>query len=351
MNILITGGCGFIGSALIRRILAQTDHCVVNLDSLTYAANPANLAQVADSSRYHFLKQDIRETDALIEAFDTHSPDAVIHLAAESHVDRSIEGPLVFSDTNVTGTASLLHAARLYWTALDDTMRDAFRFVHVSTDEVFGSLGPSGTFDEHSPYQPNSPYAASKAGADMMVRAWHETYGFPAVISNCSNNYGPYQFPEKLIPVVILSALAGQPIPIYGDGLNVRDWLLVDDHADALLRILDRGTPGQIYPVGGGTECSNIEIVRQICALLDQKSPGPQPYAEQITFVTDRPGHDRRYAINPARMAQELDWTAAHAFTDGLETTVDWYLANRAWCRASLERVSANASLERLGLV
>ncbi len=345
MKILVTGGAGFIGSAVVRLAVAR-GHDVVNLDALTYAACLDNLAGVADSPHYAFEHADIRDRAALDRIFATHAPDAVMHLAAESHVDRSIDGPGDFVSTNITGTYNLLEAARAYW---DGRGRpEGFRFHHVSTDEVFGSLGPEGAFTEDTPYDPRSPYSASKAASDHLVRAWFHTYGLPVVMSNCSNNYGPYQFPEKLIPVVILGALAGQPLPIYGDGANVRDWLHVEDHADALLLVLREGAPGRSYNIGGENERSNLELVRALCAILDERRPKPQgSYADQITFVADRPGHDARYAIDPARMRAELGWRPSVTVEEGLARTVDWYLANEAWWRALQSRDGVG---QRLGV-
>ena len=343
MKILVTGGAGFIGSAVVRAAIARGDH-VVNLDALTYAACLDNVASVADSPRYAFEQADIRDRDALARIFAEHAPDAVMHLAAESHVDRSIDGPLAFVDTNVAGTAALLEAARAHW---ERRGRDAaFRVLHVSTDEVFGALTPADPpFTEATPYAPRSPYAASKAASDHLVRAWHETWGLPVVITNCSNNYGPFQFPEKLIPVVILNALAGRPIPVYGTGENVRDWLHVGDHATALLRVLDAGAPGRTYAIGGEAEVQNIELVRMICALLDDRRPG-RAHGDLITFVTDRPGHDLRYAIDPARIREELGWRPSVTLAEGLAQTVDWYLENEPWWQALAGRAGVG---QRLG--
>jgi len=299
MKILVTGGAGFIGSAVIRRAIAD-GHSVVNVDALTYAACLDNVASVADAPGYVFEHADIRDAAAMSAILDRHQPDAIMHLAAESHVDRSIDGPAAFIDTNLTGTYVLLEAARAYWVGAGRP--EHFRFHHISTDEVFGSLGKTGFFTEDSPYQPNSPYSASKAGSDHLVRAWRETYGLPVVLTNCSNNYGPYQFPEKLIPVVILSALAGKPIPIYGKGDNIRDWLHVDDHAEALLLVLEKGELGRSYNIGGENEMTNLDLVRMLCSILDRLKPGETPYADLITFVADRPGHDQRYAIDPTRI-------------------------------------------------
>jgi dTDP-glucose 4,6-dehydratase len=329
MKLLVTGGAGFIGSAVVRQAVARGNE-VVNLDALTYAACLENVACVADSPLYVFEQADIRDRSALTQIFDTHQPDAVMHLAAESHVDRSIDGPGDFISTNVTGTYELLEVARSYW---QDKGRPAhFRFHHISTDEVFGSLGPAGQFTETTPYDPRSPYSASKAASDHLVQAWHHTYGLPVVMTNCSNNYGPYHFPEKLIPVIILNALAGKPLPIYGDGSNVRDWLFVEDHADALLLVLEKGVLGRSYNIGGENERSNLELVRMLCTILDQKQPKERgSYADQITFVSDRPGHDARYAIDPTRIRTELGWRPSVTVEQGLERTVEWYLANETW--------------------
>ncbi len=331
MKILVTGGAGFIGSAVVRLAVAR-GHAVVNLDALTYAACLDNVASVADSPLYAFEHADIRDRAALDRIFARHRPDAVMHLAAESHVDRSIDGPGDFIETNITGTYTLLEAARAWW---QQSGRPAsFRFHHVSTDEVFGSLGPEGLFTEDTPYAPNSPYSASKAASDHLVRAWGETYGLPVVLSNCSNNYGPFQFPEKLIPVVILNALAGREIPIYGRGDNVRDWLYVEDHADALLTVLTRGRVGRSYNIGGENALSNLELVHRICAILDRLQPGKRPCSSLITHVADRPGHDARYAIDPSRIRGELNWRPSVTVDQGLEKTVQWYLDNRAWWQA-----------------
>ena len=331
MKLLVTGGAGFIGSAVVRLAVAR-GHRVVNLDALTYAACLQNVAPVADAPGYVFEHADIRDASALARVFAQHRPDAVLHLAAESHVDRSIDGPGAFIDTNVTGTYTLLQAARAFWEGAGRPA--AFRFHHVSTDEVYGSLGPEGQFTEDTPYAPNSPYSASKAASDHLVRAWGETYGLPVLLTNCSNNYGPYHFPEKLIPVVILNALAGREIPIYGTGANVRDWLYVEDHADALLTVLAKGAVGRSYNIGGENELSNLDLVRQICGILDEMRPGPVRYRDLITFVADRPGHDARYAIDPARMRGELGWRPSVTVEEGLRRTVRWYLDNEDWWRA-----------------
>lgn len=343
MKILVTGGAGFIGSAVIRLAVSR-GQAVVNLDALTYAACLENVASVADSPLYRFEKADIRDRPALDRLFATHKPDAVMHLAAESHVDRSIDGPEDFIATNITGTFNLLEAARAYW--IDQGKPEQFRFHHISTDEVFGSLGPTGQFIEQTPYDPRSPYSASKAASDHLVRAWHETYGLPVVITNCSNNYGPFHFPEKLIPVVILNAITGKPIPVYGQGENVRDWLYVEDHAEALLLVLEKGQPGRSYNIGGENERRNIDLVRTICAVLDAKRPKPQGhYADQILFVTDRPGHDARYAIDPSRISRELGWHPSVTVEEGLAKTVQWYLDNEEWWRPLQARQGVGARL------
>ncbi len=345
MKILITGGAGFIGSAVVRQAIAA-GHSVVNVDVLTYAACLENLASVVSSPLYAFEKADIGDGAAMARIFAAHQPDLVMHLAAESHVDRSIDGPKAFIETNVMGTFCLLEVARNYWQ--DRGRPENFRFHHISTDEVYGSLGDQGQFTESTPYAPTSPYSATKAASDHLVRAWYETYGLPVVITNCSNNYGPFHFPEKLIPVIILRALAGDDIPIYGAGKHVRDWLYVEDHADALLTVLRRGKIGRTYNIGGENEVSNIEIARMICAILDKVRPGTRPYAEQIKFVKDRPGHDMRYAIDPARIRDELGWRPSVTLQQGLQKTVAWYLENENWWRALLDRTGVG---ERLGTV
>ncbi len=344
MRILVTGGAGFIGSAVIRRAIAD-GHEVVNVDVLTYAACLDNIACVSDAPGYAFEQADIRDAEAMATVLDKHQPDTIMHLAAESHVDRSIDGPAAFIDTNITGTYVLLEAARAYWMAKGKP--ESFRFHHISTDEVFGSLGATGFFTEDSPYQPNSPYSASKAGSDHLVRAWAETYGLPIVLTNCSNNYGPFQFPEKLIPVVILKALSGQPIPIYGKGDNIRDWLHVEDHAEALLLVLEKGELGRSYNIGGENEMTNLDLVKMLCGVLDKLKPGETPYADLITFVTDRPGHDARYAIDPTRIREELNWRPSHTPETGLEQTVQWYLDNEDWWQALQARAGVG---ERLGV-
>ncbi|WP_374424004.1 dTDP-glucose 4,6-dehydratase [Paracoccus sp. (in: a-proteobacteria)] len=343
MKILVTGGAGFIGSAVVR-LAVRRGHEVVNLDSLTYAANLDNVAPVSNSPLYSFVEADLRDRASLDRALDSHKPDAIMHLAAESHVDRSIDGPGDFIETNITGTYNLLEAARAYWTR--QGRPEGFRFHHISTDEVFGSLGETGQFTEETSYDPRSPYSASKAASDHLVRAWHETYGLPVVLTNCSNNYGPYHFPEKLVPVVILNALHGQPIPVYGDGGNVRDWLYVEDHADALLLVLEKGELGRSYNIGGENEARNIDLVRTICAEMDRLRPENAPHDRLITFVTDRPGHDRRYAIDPTRIRTELGWRPSVTVEEGLRRTVEWYLDNQAWWQPLLSRQGVG---ERLG--
>jgi len=328
MKILVTGGAGFIGSAVVRQAIAA-GHSVVNVDCLTYAACLENVAGVAGNPGYAFEPVNICDAAEIARIFQDHRPDAVMHLAAESHVDRSIDGPGAFIETNVTGTFTLLEAARTYWQAQGQP--EGFRFHHISTDEVFGSLGATGKFTESTPYDPRSPYSASKAASDHLVRAWHETYGLPVVVTNCSNNYGPFHFPEKLIPVVILNALAGRPIPIYGAGLNVRDWLYVEDHAEALLQVIQHGVVGRSYAIGGENEATNLDLVQMICGILDTLRPSSQPYARLITHVRDRPGHDQRYAIDPTRIREELGWRPSVTLEEGLRKTVQWYLENEAW--------------------
>jgi dTDP-glucose 4,6-dehydratase len=348
MKILVTGGAGFIGSAVVRLAVARGHH-VVNLDALTYAACLDNVASVAGSPLYAFEQADIRDRAALDRVFAAHQPDAVMHLAAESHVDRSIDAPGDFIETNITGTYNMLEAARSYWTA--QGRPEGFRFHHVSTDEVYGSLSadPAEKFTEDTAYDPRSPYSASKAASDHLVRAWFETFDLPMVLTNCSNNYGPYHFPEKLIPVAILNALAGKALPIYGDGSNVRDWLYVEDHADALLLVLAKGEIGRTYNIGGENERSNLDLVKTLCGILDRKRPRAdgKPYADQIEFVTDRPGHDARYAIDPARIRAELGWRPSVTVDEGLERTVQWYLDNEEWWRALQARKGVG---ERLGI-
>ncbi|MBB5223788.1 dTDP-glucose 4,6-dehydratase [Amaricoccus macauensis] len=346
MRLLVTGGAGFIGSAVARQAISD-GHEVIVLDALTYAANPANLDSIAASNRYSFEQADIRDRAALDGIFARHTPDAVMHLAAESHVDRSIDGPAAFIDTNITGTYTLLEAARAYWGGSRDKPGRDFRFHHISTDEVFGTLGETGLFTETTAYAPNSPYSASKAASDHLVRAWHETYGLPVVLSNCSNNYGPFHFPEKLIPVVILNALAGKAIPVYGRGDNVRDWLYVEDHATALLAVASRGKVGESYNIGGNAEATNLSIVERICGLMDEMHPEGAPHVRLIEFVTDRPGHDFRYAIDASKIREELGWEPSVTLDEGLRQTVRWYLENRDWWQAIQAR---GHKLERLGL-
>ncbi len=346
-RILVTGGAGFIGSAVIRQLLAETGAFVVNLDALTYAANLASLPGAGENPRYVFERADIRDGAALARIFAAHRPDAVMHLAAESHVDRSIDGPGDFIETNITGTYRLLEAARAYWSGLEGEARAGFRFHHISTDEVFGSLGPEGLFTETTPYRPRSPYSASKAASDHLVRAWHETYGLPVVLTNCSNNYGPYQFPEKLIPLMILKGLAGQTLPVYGKGENVRDWLYVEDHARALRLVLERGGVGESYNIGGLCERTNLSVVHTLCDLLDELNPAGAPHRRLIGFVADRPGHDLRYAIDAARIQRELGWRPRESFETGMRKTVEWYLGNRPWWRSI---VDGSYQGQRLGL-
>jgi dTDP-glucose 4,6-dehydratase len=334
MKVLVTGGAGFIGSAVVRHLLSETDAAVVNLDKLTYAANLASLAMVEANPRYAFERADIADAEAVRAIFASHRPDAVMHLAAETHVDRSIDGPAAFIQTNVVGTTVLLEAARDYWTGLPAAAAGRFRFHHVSTDEVFGSLGPTGAFTETTPYQPNSPYSASKAGSDHLVRAWHATYGLPIVLSNCSNNYGPCHFPEKLIPLIILKGLHQEDLPVYGRGDQVRDWLYVEDHARALYAVLTRGRVGESYNVGGAAERTNLAVVAAVCDRLDALRPDGAPRRRLIRFVADRPGHDQRYAMDTTKIQAELGWRPRESFESGLDKTVRWYLDNPAWWQA-----------------
>ena len=353
MKFLVTGGAGFIGSALIRALIGETQHQVVNVDKLTYAGNLESLASVSSSDRYHFERVDICDRQAISHVFQKYSPDVVIHLAAESHVDRSIEAPGNFIQTNVIGTYVLLEAARSYFSLLPERQKDSFRFHHVSTDEVYGDLeDPSGLFREDTPYAPSSPYSASKAGSDHLVRAWGRTFGLPVVITNCSNNYGPFHFPEKLIPLIIINALGGKPLPVYGEGRQIRDWLFVEDHARALVQVATEGVVGETYNIGGYNEKTNIEVVQAVCSLLDELAPstmeGIHRYEQLITYVADRPGHDVRYAIDASKIERELGWKPRETFESGLRKTVEWYLANEPWWRAILEGTYQG---ERLGLL
>ncbi|HDY8131395.1 TPA: dTDP-glucose 4,6-dehydratase [Vibrio vulnificus] len=351
MKILVTGGAGFIGSAVIRHIINHTQDSVVNLDKLTYAGNLESLSDVAESSRYVFEQVDICDRAELDRVFAQHKPDAVMHLAAESHVDRSIDGPAAFIETNIVGTYNLLEAARAYWLTLEESVKAHFRFHHISTDEVYGDLeGTDDLFTETTSYAPSSPYSASKASSDHLVRAWQRTYGFPTLVTNCSNNYGPYHFPEKLIPLMILNALDGKPLPVYGDGMQIRDWLFVEDHARALYKVVTEGEIGETYNIGGHNEKANIEVVKTICDLLEELRPnkpaGVESYESLITYVKDRPGHDVRYAIDATKIAQELNWTPEETFDSGIRKTVEWYLNNQQWWQRVID---GSYSLERLG--
>jgi dTDP-glucose 4,6-dehydratase len=349
LRILVTGGAGFIGSALVRHLISNTPHIVLNIDALTYAGNLQSVASVATSDRYQFAQVNICDTSKITKLMATFKPDVVTHLAAESHVDRSIDGPAAFIETNLVGTFSLLSAALEYWRTLDPVSKNAFRFHHISTDEVFGALGKEGYFTENTSYDPRSPYSASKAGSDHLVSAWHHTYGLPVLITNCSNNYGPYHFPEKLIPLTIIKCLAGEPLPVYGKGDNVRDWLFVDDHVRALHAVFERGRVGESYMIGGRSERTNISVVEAICDTLDRLLPRSDKlsYQTQISFVSDRPGHDFRYAIDATKLENELGWKPQHTFESGIETTVRWYLENRKWWG---DIMSGAYQGERLGL-
>ena len=347
MKIIVTGGAGFIGSAVVRALIADTDWHVVNLDKLTYAGNLDSLRAVSGDPRYSFAHLDICDAEGVRALFDAERPDAIMHLAAESHVDRSIDGPSAFVETNVVGTFTLLQIALDYWRGLPSPVQRAFRFHHVSTDEVYGSLGPEGLFCENSRYEPNSPYSASKAASDHFVRAWHHTYGFPSLITNCSNNYGPFHFPEKLIPLNILRGLAGKPMPVYGKGENVRDWLFVEDHARALIKVIQEGRVGEVYNIGGTAERRNIDVVTAICDLLDEMAPAGRPHRDLISFVADRPGHDLRYAIDASKIRNELDWRPRESFETGLSKTVRWYLDNETWWQRIL---SGTYQTQRLGI-
>ncbi len=348
MRIIVTGGAGFIGSAVCRYLVTEQSAYVLNIDKLTYAANPRSLDPIAESDRYIFAKADICDKEAIRQLFKDFSPDAIIHLAAESHVDRSITDSGAFIDTNIMGTFVLLETARAYWSQLSGEQRDAFRFLHISTDEVYGSLGDEGLFEETTAYDPSSPYAASKAASDHLAMAWHTTYGLPVVLSNCSNNYGPYQFPEKLIPLMILNARDGKPLPVYGNGSNVRDWLYVDDHARAIFLVLTKGNPGEKYNVGGCNERTNITVVQRLCEFMDHHHPDGAPHDRLIEFVEDRLGHDQRYAIDAGKIERELGWRASETFETGLEKTVCWYLENEGWWGPLRQSVYSG---ERLGLI
>lgn len=349
MKILVTGGAGFIGSNLVRLLLAKTTHEVINLDALTYAGNLESLQDIEDHQRYTFIQGTICDSTLLANIFEQYQPEAVMHLAAESHVDRSIDGPAVFVETNIQGTFSLLEASLRYWRNLAADKQGAFRFLHVSTDEVYGSLGKEGYFTEETAYAPNSPYSASKAASDHLARAYFHTYGLPVLISNCSNNYGPYQFPEKLIPLMLLNALAGKNLPVYGDGSNVRDWLYVEDHCRGLMCVLEKGRLGEKYNIGGHNEKTNLEIIHEICRILDEIKPRSdgEKYAQQIVFVQDRPGHDKRYAIDAGKMQRELSWAPVETFETGILKTIQWYLANESWCQHVLD---GSYRGERLGI-
>ena len=348
-TLLVTGGAGFIGSALVRRLLRGNDYRVINIDKLTYAGNLESLTEVDKHPDYHFVQADICDAVKMAQIFAEFRPDGIMHLAAESHVDRSIDGPAAFVQTNLVGTYTLLEAARQYWNELADEQKQTFRFHHISTDEVYGSLDKTGLFTENSCYQPNSPYSATKAGSDHLVRAWHHTYGLPTVLTNCSNNYGPYQFPEKLIPLMINNALAGKALPVYGNGQHIRDWLYVDDHVEALQLVLERGEVGESYNIGGFNEHTNLEVVEKLCDILDELLPDSKytPHKQLIEFVTDRPGHDQRYAIDATKIQQQLGWQPRETFDSGLRKTVEWYLNNREW---NQHIIDGSYQQQRLGL-
>ena len=346
-NVMVTGGLGFIGSAVVRQLIDGGEHRVLNVDKATYAATSGSVAEAAESDRYTWAKADVADADAMASLVGEFDPDLILHLAAESHVDRSIDGPAVFIESNVVGTMSLLQAARSHWSSLPSERQETFRFVQVSTDEVFGSLTAADPrFTEESAHRPRSPYSASKAAADHLASAWHHTYGLPVVTTNCSNNYGPYQFPEKLIPLIILRSLDSQPLPVYGKGDNVRDWLYVEDHARALILAAERGRPGETYVIGGDAERTNLDVVTAICAAIDTRRPEGSPHERLIEFVTDRPGHDHRYAIDSAKITSELGWAPSVTFEDGIQATIDWYLANEDWWRPIVE---GTYQLERIG--
>lgn len=347
MKIIVTGGLGFIGSSVVRQLISDSEHEILNIDKLTYAATETSIADVSGSDRYAWTRADIADVEAMAGIVSDFDPDAIMHLAAESHVDRSIDGPAAFVETNVVGTMSLLQAALAHWSALPAERQESFRFVHVSTDEVFGSLGPTDpAFTEESAHRPRSPYSASKAAADHLAGAWFHTYGLPVVVTNCSNNYGPYQFPEKLIPLMVLRSLDSKPLPVYGAGDNVRDWLFVEDHARALIQVMAQGRPGETYAIGGDAERTNLEVVETICAAIDNRRPGPSPRRELIEFVRDRPGHDHRYAVDTSKINAELGWSPSVSFDDGIQATIDWYLDNESWWRPIVE---GTYQLERIG--
>jgi dTDP-glucose 4,6-dehydratase len=346
-KVVVTGGAGFIGSAYIRKVCSDMDWHVINLDKLTYSASPEALNGLERTGRYRLVREDVCNREAVLRLLEAEQPDAIVHFAAETHVDRSIDSPAVFVETNVVGTLTLLQCATEFYRRSDAATKSRFRFHHISTDEVFGSLGKTGAFHEGSSYQPNSPYSASKAAADHLVRAWNHTYGLPTLVSNCSNNYGPYQFPEKLIPLMIIRALSGQTLPVYGEGSNVRDWLYVDDHVEGLLAVLTSDRVGESYNIGGNAEATNLDLVKILCGILDHQMPAPSPYESRIAFVTDRPGHDFRYAIDASKIRRELGWRPRETLVSGLQKTVTWYLENRGWWQAILEK---KYNVERLGL-